>query len=56
MGCGGGVILHLSKTHSYKIQMGLGRGTNNYANLVTAKNIIFFLYKNIALACNFLVT
>lgn len=40
VGCGGGEVLHISETHSYKIQMGLGRGTNNYAKLVTAKNLI----------------
>lgn len=32
----------ISETHSYKIQMGLGRGTYNYAELVTAKNLIHF--------------
>jgi len=56
IGCGGGAILYLSETHSFKIQMGLGRGTNNYAKLITAKKLSFFLYKNNAQTCIFLVT
>lgn len=47
LGCGGGAILHLSDTHSFKIQMGLGRGTNNYAEFLTAKFLIqYALHKH----------
>ena len=42
IGCGGRAILHLSETHSFKIQMGLGRGTNNYVELLAAKYLIRF--------------
>lgn len=46
-GCRGGAILHLSNSHVFKIQMGLGRGTNNFSELVLAKKIIHFaLSKN----------
>jgi len=41
-GCGGGAILYLNETHCIKIQMRLGRGTNNYAELCTAKHLIHF--------------
>eukprot|EP00253_Pinus_taeda_P029159 PITA_29159 len=41
-GCGGGAILHLNDTHCFKLQINLGRGTNNYAELCTAKHIIHF--------------
>jgi hypothetical protein len=32
---GGGSLLHLTDSHSFKIKMGLGKGTNNYAELMT---------------------
>jgi ribonuclease HI len=35
--CGGGGILHLSPTHSFKLKWGLGQGTNNYAELMAFK-------------------
>lgn len=41
-GLGGGAILYLNEIHCYKIQINLGRGTNNYAELCTAKHIIHF--------------
>eukprot|EP00253_Pinus_taeda_P034161 PITA_34161 len=41
-GCGGGAILHLNDTHCFKLRINLGRGTNNYAELCTAKHIIHF--------------
>lgn len=31
-GCGGGVLLYLTDSHLYHIQMGLGGGMNNYAS------------------------
>jgi len=42
VGCFGGAILYLNDTHCYKIQINLGRGTNNFAELSTAKHIIHF--------------
>ncbi|MCY6488339.1 reverse transcriptase-like protein, partial [Actinobacillus pleuropneumoniae] len=41
-GCGGGAVLYLNELHCYKIQINLGRGTNNFAELCTAKHIIHF--------------
>lgn len=41
-GCGGGAILHLFEGHFYRIQMVLGRGTNNCGELTMAKNLILF--------------
>jgi ribonuclease HI len=40
--CGGGVILHLSNSVSFKIKMGLGPGSNNFAELMTLKLILSF--------------
>eukprot|EP00253_Pinus_taeda_P025252 PITA_25252 len=63
-GCGGGAILHLSDQHCYKIKINLGRGTNNYVELCTAKHIIHFaiqkhcrhlqLFGDSKLICNWL--
>eukprot|EP00253_Pinus_taeda_P003007 PITA_03007 len=41
-GCGGGAVLHLSDSHCFKLQINLGRGTNNFAELCLAKHIIQF--------------
>jgi len=41
-GCGGRAILYLFESHHFQIQMGLGRGTNNFAELITAKYLIQF--------------
>lgn len=47
VGCGGGAILYLNETPCFKIQRSLGRGTNNYVELCTAKHLIHFaLEKN----------
>eukprot|EP00253_Pinus_taeda_P032224 PITA_32224 len=42
IGCGGGAVLYVSDTHCYKLQINLGRGTNNFAELCTAKHIIHY--------------
>eukprot|EP00253_Pinus_taeda_P002467 PITA_02467 len=41
-GCGGGVVLHLTDSHCFKLQINLGRGTNNFAELCSTKYIIQF--------------
>jgi len=38
----GGAILYLSNTHLFKIQMGLGNGTNNFAELITLRHLLQF--------------
>jgi ribonuclease HI len=40
--CGGGFVLHLSENHSFHIKLGLGQGTNNYAELLTLKLLLLF--------------
>lgn len=42
-GCGGGSVLYLAESDNFKIQMDLGRGTNNYAELMKAKFLIQFI-------------
>jgi len=40
--CGGEVILHLLDSHLFKLKMGLSQGTNNFAELLTLKLLLFF--------------
>jgi ribonuclease HI len=40
--CGGGAVLYLSDNHFFKIKMGLGQGTNNYAELMALKLLLQF--------------
>ena len=40
--CGGGAVLHLSKSHSFILSMGLGEGTNNFAELQSLKLLLIF--------------
>jgi hypothetical protein len=40
--CGGGFVLHLSEILSFHIKLGLGQGTNNYADLLTLKLELLF--------------
>jgi hypothetical protein len=41
--CGGGVILHLSNSHHFKIKMGLGPRRNNFAKLMALKLLLTFV-------------
>jgi ribonuclease HI len=41
--CGGGVILHLSDSHHFKIKMGLGPRTNNFVELMALKLLLTFV-------------
>lgn len=40
---GGGVVLHVSASHSFNLKMGLGLGTNNYAELIALKLLLNFV-------------
>ena len=40
--CGGGAILFLREGHSFKITMGLGEDSNNFAELLNLKILIIF--------------
>ena len=42
MKCGGGATLFLNSTHHFKITMGLGTGSNNYAELMALKLLLCF--------------
>lgn len=46
-GCGGAILLHLSDSHYYYLRLGLGPGTNNHAELITLRHLLYFaLSKN----------
>eukprot|EP00253_Pinus_taeda_P027841 PITA_27841 len=40
--CGGGIIIHKSNQHFYRIKAGLGTGSNNYAELITLRHLLHF--------------
>jgi len=40
--CGGGAVLHLNESHHFTLSMGLGAGTNNYAELLSLKLLLIF--------------
>jgi len=40
--CGGGIIFHISASHFYHIKLGLGEGTNNFAELITLRHLLHF--------------
>jgi ribonuclease HI len=42
-----GQVLHLSNRVSFKIKMGLGSGTNNFAELMSLKLLLFSKEKNV---------
>jgi len=47
IGCGGGAILYLTNNHYYRLNMGFGSSTNNYAELNNLKLLLIFaLEKN----------
>ena len=40
--CGGGAILYLSDSHFYTLTMGMGAGTNNFAEILSLKLLLIF--------------
>jgi ribonuclease HI len=44
--CGGGAILYLSDHVHFKMKMGLGPGTNNFAELMSLKLLLLFSKEN----------
>ena len=38
--CGGGVVLHLSDSHYFHLQINLGSGSNNYVELLALKLLL----------------
>jgi len=46
--CGGGALLYLSEDHFFQMAVGLGEGTNNYAEILSLKILLAFaLEKNV---------
>lgn len=45
LGWGGGAVLHINNFVSYRIQVDLSRGTNNYAELNILKHLLLFARK-----------
>lgn len=43
--CGGGLVLYLNEYHFFIYQIGLGRGTNNYAYILSLKFLLCFSIK-----------
>ena len=41
--CGGGGCLFISTTHSFHILAGMGRGSNNFAELMALKLVLLFV-------------
>jgi hypothetical protein len=41
--CGGGGCLHLTPSHYFTLKAGLGRGTNNYSELLALKLLCYLL-------------
>jgi len=42
IGCGGGFLLHRNENHRFKVQMGLGVGSNNFAEIMALRNLLHF--------------
>ena len=40
--CGGGAVLYLTESHFFILSMGLGGGTNNFAELMSLKLLMMF--------------
>ena len=40
---GGGAILYLAKNHSFELIVGLGEGSNNFAELLSLKLLLIFV-------------
>eukprot|EP00253_Pinus_taeda_P004922 PITA_04922 len=40
--CGGGFIIYKTEQHYYSIKVGLGAGTNNFADLITLRHLLHF--------------
>ena len=52
--CGGGAVLFLTDSHFFILSLGLGGGTNNFAELMSLKMLLMFALENGCTALNFL--
>eukprot|EP00253_Pinus_taeda_P023686 PITA_23686 len=41
-GCGGGFLLFKNDQHFYKVKLGLGPGTNNFAEIISLRHLLHF--------------
>ena len=44
--CGTGMILRIDDSYSFKLRMGVGSGTNTFAELLALWGILWFAKKN----------
>ena len=51
--CGGGAVLYLSDSHYFAMSLGLGGGTNNFAELMSLKLLLMFALEAGCSALNF---
>ena len=51
--CGGGAVLFLSDSHFFAMSLGLGGGTNNFAELMSLKLLLMFALETGCTALNF---
>ena len=52
--CGGGAVLFLSESHYFVMSIGLGEGTNNFAELMSLKLLLIFALEKGCNELNFL--
>ena len=52
--CGGGAVLFLAESHFFVMSMGLGEGTNNFAELMSLKLLLIFALEKGCNDLNFL--
>ena len=51
--CGIGMILHIYDSHSFKIRMGVGSGTNTFFELLSLWGLLWFVKKKYSLVFYF---
>ena len=52
--CGGGAVLYLAESHVFVLSMGLGGGTNNFAELMSLKFLLMFALEKGCTELNFM--
>ena len=50
LSCGGGGVLYKSESHYFHFSVGLGRGTNNYAELMTLRLLLLFALEQVCMS------
>ena len=52
--CGGGALLYLSKTHFFEMIVGLGEGSNNFAEIMSLKLLLVLAAEKGVTTLNFM--